>query len=63
MTVYDIELVVDGCAFLETNGNYYEYIGNDKKGLMVFQNVNDNYHFKTTYDDLLTNSRFNIVAY
>ena len=61
MTIYDIELVVDGCAFLEANGNLYEFMGNDKKGFMIFQSINDDYHFKAKYNDLITNSRFNIA--
>ena len=40
LDIYGIEDVIDGCAYLVTCNNLYEYIGHDINGDMVFRNTN-----------------------
>lgn len=60
MTEYEVKSIINGCAYLEATGDLYEYIGKDENNLMIFQCITDDYYFKTTYDDLISNNRFNL---
>ena len=55
-----INEIMEGCALLECCGNLYEYIGNNRRNKMLFQNVNDDSYLRLSYEELRTDQCYDI---
>lgn len=59
MTIYKIEEIFEGVAFLEYFGSLYEYAGM-KNGKYCFQCVDSNSRIEVSYENLVNSKDFDI---